>query len=90
MATIRRGVTRAVLAVIPLSVALAACGGADSESTSGATRPEPATHRATHVPYSPDAGIAEGHSVADARARRCRDERPAYTRAWRACGRLAR
>jgi hypothetical protein len=78
------------LSVLLVAVLLVACGGPDeSESTSDATRPEPATQRSTS-PYSPDAGIAEGHAVADARARRCRAARPAYSRSWRRCGRLAR
>jgi hypothetical protein len=75
--------------VIPLSVALAACGGSDdSEPASGATRPEPATQRSTSPPPSPDAGIAEGHAAADARRHRCRATRS--SRFWRHCARLAR
>jgi hypothetical protein len=86
--TVRR-VTPAVLAVIPLSVALAACGGTDdSEPASGVRRPEPTTQRSTAPPPSPDAGIAEGHAAADARRRRCRVARPPRFR--RQCARLAR
>jgi hypothetical protein len=86
--TIRR-VTGAVLVVIPVSVALAACGGTDaSEPASGVTRPEPTTQRSTSPPPSPDAGIAEGHAAADARRQRCRVARP--PRFWRHCARIAR
>jgi hypothetical protein len=82
-------VTRALLAVIPVSVALAACGGSDdSDPVSGATRPEPTTQRSTSPPPSPDAGIGEGHAVADARRHRCRALRP--PRFWRHCARSAR
>jgi hypothetical protein len=57
--TIWRAVPRALLAVIPLSVALAACGGSDdSEPASGATR-QPASQRSTSPAPSPDAGIPE-------------------------------
>jgi hypothetical protein len=81
--------SRAVLAVIPLSVALASCGGADdSQPASGTARPEPTPQRFASPPHSPDAGIAEGHAVADARARRCRAARP--SRSWRYCDRYAR
>jgi hypothetical protein len=82
-------VSRAVLAVILL--ALAACGGSDdSEPTTGATRPEPTMQRSTSPPPSPDAGIAEGHAVADARARRCRAAHSPGSRSWRRCGWYAR
>jgi hypothetical protein len=82
-------VTRAVLAVTLLSVALASCGGSgDDGPASGAT--EPATQRSTSPPHSPDAGIPEGHAAADARARRCRAARPPHSRAWRRCGWYAR
>jgi hypothetical protein len=84
-----RRVTRAVLGVIPLCLALAACGGTDdSEPDSGVPRPEPTTQRSTSPPPSPDAGIAEGHAEADARRRRCRVARP--PRFWRHCARIAR
>lgn len=69
-----RAVTRAVLAVIALSIA--ACGGSnDSEPASGATRPKPTTPRSTSPPPSPDAGLPEGHAAADARRHRCRATR---------------
>jgi hypothetical protein len=76
-----------VLAVIPLCVALAACGDSDdSEPASGATRPEP---RMQHLASpSPDAGIPDGHAPADARRHRCRAERP--PRFWQHCARIAR
>ena len=78
--------TRAVLAAISLSVALAACGGSgDSNPASVATRPEPTTQRSTSPPHSPDAGIAEGHAVADERGRRCRATRSPGSRSWRRC-----
>jgi hypothetical protein len=84
-------VTRAVLAVILLSLALPSCGGSDdSGSASGATRPEPAPQRPTSPPHSPDAGIPEGHAAADARARLCREARRPGSRAWRRCGWYAR
>ena len=87
--TIRRAVTRAVLAVIPLSVALAACGGSDdSGPAAGGTRPEPTSQGSTSPPPSPDAGIPEGHALADARRHRCRAARP--SRFWRHCARIAR
>jgi hypothetical protein len=86
--TIRR-MTRAVLAVVSLSVALAACGSSnDSEPASGARRPQPTTQRPTSPPPSPDAGIAEGHASADARRHRCRATRS--PRFWRHCARIAR
>ena len=89
--TIRRAVTRGVLAVISLSVALSSCGGSDeSQPASGATRPEPTTQRSTAPPRSPDAGIPEGHAPADARARRCRAARLPRSRSWRRCGWYAR
>jgi hypothetical protein len=72
-------------------VALAACGGSDdSDPAAGTTRQEPATQRAASPPHSPDAGIPEGHAVADARPRRCRAARSPGSRAWRLCGRHAR
>jgi hypothetical protein len=87
----RRAVSRGVLAVIPLAVVLASCGGSDdSRSASGATRPEPTTQRSVAPPPSPDAGIPEGHAVADARARRCRAAHPPRWRPWRYCDRYAR
>jgi hypothetical protein len=88
---IRRAVSRGVLAVIPLAVVLASCGGSDdSRTTSGATRSEPTTQRSVAPPPSPDAGIPEGHAVADARARRCRAAHPPRWRSWRYCDRYAR
>jgi hypothetical protein len=86
--TIRR-VTRAVLAVVSLSAAFASCDSSnDSGPASGATPPQPTTQRSTSPPPSPDAGIAEGHALADARARRCRAARS--SRFWRHCARIAR
>jgi hypothetical protein len=80
---------RAVLAVVPLAVALASCGGSDDSPPASVTpRPEPATQRSASPPHSPDAGIPEGHAVADERARRCRAARPA--RPVRYCDRYAR
>jgi ABC-type glycerol-3-phosphate transport system substrate-binding protein len=77
--------------MILLTVALAACGGSDdSRPASSATRPEPATQRTFWAPWSPDAGISEGHAVADERARRCRAEHPRRSRAWQRCFRRAR
>jgi hypothetical protein len=82
-------VTRAVLAMTPVCVVLAACGGSDDpEPASGVTRPEPTTQRSTAPPPSPDAGIPEGHAAADARRQRCRAERS--SRFWRHCARIAR
>jgi hypothetical protein len=81
-----RAVLCAVIAVISL-VALASCRGSDdSRSASGATRPEPSGTAS----LSPDAGIAEGHAAADARARRCRAAHPPRWRYWRYCDRYAR
>jgi hypothetical protein len=68
------------MVAILLSLALVSCGGADD-----APRPEPAPQRSTAPPYSPDAGIPQGHSVADARAHRCR-----ATHSARYCDRYAR
>jgi hypothetical protein len=88
---IGRAVSRGVLAVIPVAVVLASCGGSDdSRTTSGATRSEPTTQRSVAPPKSPDAGIPEGHAVADARARRCRAAHPPRWRSWRYCDRYAR
>ena len=84
-----RSETRAVLAVLSLAVALASCGSSnDSEPASGATSLQPTTQRATAPPPSPDAGIPEGHALADARRRRCRAANP--PRLWRHCARIAR
>jgi hypothetical protein len=80
-------VTRAALAVVPLYVALAACGGNDDPRP---TPPAPITQRSVAPPHSPDAGIPEGHAVADARARRCRAGRRSQWRSWRYCDRFAR
>jgi hypothetical protein len=87
----RRAVSRGVLAVILLAAVLASCGGSDdSRSASRATLPEPTTQRSVAPPPSPDAGIPQGHAVADARARRCRAAHPPRRRSWRYCDRYAR
>ena len=84
--------TRANVVIgIALGVLLAACGASDdSRQASGTTRPEPTTQRLAAPPASPDAGIPEGHAVADARARRCRAAHPPGWRSWRYCDRYAR
>jgi hypothetical protein len=81
--------TRAVLALVSVSLALASCGSSNhSEPASGATPQQPATQPSTSPPPSPDAGIPEGHALADERRRHCRAERP--PRLWRHCARIAR
>lgn len=69
------------LVVLLLSATLASCGGSDDAKP---------TQRSTVHPWSPDAGIAEGHAVADVRAQRCRAALPPGWRAWRRCNRDAR
>jgi hypothetical protein len=71
--------------VIPLCVALAACGSSD-DSDSGATRPEAVTQH-TASP-SPDAGSPTGPAPADRVRHRGRAERP--PRFWAHCARIAR
>jgi hypothetical protein len=72
---------RAVLAAIAISAVLASCGGSSAS--------EPTSPR-FELGRSPDAGISEGHAVADKRAQRCRAAHPRGSRAWRRCNRNAR
>ena len=74
---------RAVLTAIAISAVLASCGGSSVE-------PRPAPESRFSLGRSPDAGIAEGHAVADERAQRCRAAHPLESRAWRRCNRNAR
>jgi hypothetical protein len=75
--------------VIAVSAALAACGGSDdSEPAARATPAVPTTQRIASPPRSPDAGITEGHAVADERRRRCRAEHS--SRDWDDCARNSR
>jgi len=77
--------SRAVLAAIAVAAVLASCGGADDPRPA----PEPAT-RGFVLGRSPDAGISEGHAVADKRALRCRAAHPMNSHGWRRCNRNAR
>jgi hypothetical protein len=73
---------RAVLAAIVSSAVLASCGGS--------SEPQPSSQPSFKLGRSPDAGISEGHAVADRRAQRCRALHPADSRAWDRCNRNAR
>ena len=74
--------TRVVLLVVAIGLALTGCGGSGG--------PEPAWNAARPVVPAPppDAGIPEGHALADARRHRCRSEHP--PRFWGECARIAR